>query len=116
MGYTLGPGTSRGPETIVKTFTDVGRYWNVEAFETEALFGSGEHAALFGRFTYRSVVQGAQVTSPFVVYVKVVDGLCTYMQFMEDTFATTASFKSSRTWQIWSNPNGDEISVWRVMQ
>ena len=27
-------GTSRGPESIVKTFVDVGRYWQVQAFRT----------------------------------------------------------------------------------
>ena len=28
-------GTSRGPESIVKTFLDVGRYWQVQAFEPD---------------------------------------------------------------------------------
>ena len=30
-------GTSRGPESIVKTFVDVSRYWEVQSFEPEAL-------------------------------------------------------------------------------
>jgi len=35
-------GTSKGPEGIVQTFVDVGRYWEKRAFAVEALFGSGE--------------------------------------------------------------------------
>lgn len=101
-------GTSHGPESIVQTFLDVGRYWEVLAFEVKALFGSGEHVALFGSFTYRSTVMKKTVTSPFAVYAKVQDGLCTYMQFMEDTLATSESFRSSGAWTFRSNPN-DEI-------
>ena len=45
-----------GAESIVQTFIDVARYWKRLSFETEALFGSGENVAMFGRFTYSSVV------------------------------------------------------------
>jgi uncharacterized protein len=64
-------GTSRGPESIVKTFVDVSRYWGVQSFETEALFGSEAYAAMFGRFTYRSTVLSKVVTSPFAAFAKV---------------------------------------------
>jgi uncharacterized protein len=104
-------GTSRGPEAIVQTFVDVGRYWRIDAFEVEALFGSGENVAVFGRFTYTSTVLSKTVTSPFACFARVRDGLCTYLQFMEDTFATADSFRSSGSWTIRSNPNGEEISV-----
>lgn len=104
-------GTSLGPGAIVQTFIDVGRYWSKEAFEEIALFGDDRYAALFGRMTYRSTVLGKQVTSPFAVYVEVVDGMCRHMQFMEDTFATTSSFRSGGQWSIKSNPNGEEITV-----
>jgi ketosteroid isomerase-like protein len=33
-------GTSRGPAAIVPTFVDFGRYWEIDAFEIEALFGA----------------------------------------------------------------------------
>lgn len=58
----------------MKTYVDVGLYWSVEAFESRAVFGDGENAAMFGSFTYRSTVLGKQETSLFPVYVKVVDG------------------------------------------
>ena len=47
-------GTSRGPESIVRTFVEVGRFWEIQAFETEALLGGDDMAAMFGRFTYKS--------------------------------------------------------------
>ena len=104
-------GTGHGPEGIVQTFVDVDRYWETLEFKSEALFGDDSNAAMFGRFTYRSRVLGKEVTSPFAVYVRVAEGMCVYMQFMEDTFATTESFRSGGSWQIRSNPNGEEISV-----
>ena len=104
-------GTSYGPSAIVQTFVDVGRYWTNEGFEEIAFFGDERYAALFGRMTYRSTVLGKQVTSPFAIYVEVVDGICRHMQFMEDTFATTDSFRSGGQWKIQSNPDGEEITV-----
>ena len=100
-----------GPESIVKTFIDVARYWEVLSFEPEALFGSGEFAAMFGRFTYKSTVLGKTVTSPFAVFARCKDGRCTYLQFMEDTFATGASFRSGGSWTFRSDPNGETIAI-----
>lgn len=104
-------GTQQGPDAIVKTFVDVGRFWSVEDFEPRAAFGDAENAAMFGSFTYRSTVLGKQVTSPFAVYAKVVDGKCTYLQFMEDTLATTESFRKGGEWAIHSDPEGSEIVI-----
>jgi hypothetical protein len=103
--------TSHGVESLVKTFVDVENFWRVNSFSIEAAFGQDEHVALFGRFTYTSTVLEKQVTSPFAVYAKVVDGRCTYMQFMEDTFATGASFRSGGAWTFRSDPNGGEVTV-----
>jgi uncharacterized protein len=103
-------GTSRGPQSIVKTFVDVGRFWQVQSFETEALFGTEEFAAMFGRFTYKSTVMKKTVTSPFAVFARFKDGRCSYLQFMEDTLATSASFRSGGQWTFKSDPNGVEVA------
>jgi uncharacterized protein len=103
-------GTSKGPQAIVQTFVDVGRYWENVAFEVEALFGDDQHAAMFGKFVYKSTVMGKLVTSPFAVFCKASGGRCTYLQFMEDTLATSASFKSGGAWTFKSNPNGEAVS------
>ena len=104
-------GTSHGVKSLVKTFVDVGNFWRVDSFSIEAAFGQDEQVAVFGRFTYTSTVLGKQVTSPFAIYAKVIGGRCTYMQFMEDTFATGASFRSGGAWTFRSDPNGGEITI-----
>jgi len=104
-------GTSHGPESIVNTFTDVRRFWDVLSFEPEALFGSDVCAAMFGRFTYKSTVLGKTVTTPFAVFAKCQDGRCTYLQFMEDTFATGASFRSGGSWKFCSDPKGEQVVI-----
>ena len=83
-----------GPQAIIDTFTTVNTIWANEAFEVQALFGSGEHVAVFGSFTYRSRTLGKACTSPFSIWCKVNgDGKVTYMQFMEDTLGSTDTFK-----------------------
>jgi uncharacterized protein len=104
-------GTSHGPESIVRTFVDVSRFWQVQSFEPEALFGSDTYAAMFGRFTYKSTVLSKVVTSPFAVFAKFKDGRCCYLQFMEDTFATGSSFRSGGNWTFWSDPSGGSVTI-----
>jgi hypothetical protein len=103
-------GTSHGPQSIVKTFVDVGRFWKVKSFEKEAMFSDGENVAIFGRFTYESTVLSKTVISPFAVFAKVHNGRCSYMQFMEDTLATSASFRSGGKWIFHSDPQGKEVT------
>jgi hypothetical protein len=104
-------GTSKGPESIVKTFVDVGRFWTIESFEKEAQFTDGENVAIFGRFTYTSSVLSKTVTSPFAVFAKVQKGRCSYLQFMEDTFATGDSFRKGGRWLFHSDPDGGEVMI-----
>jgi uncharacterized protein len=102
-------GTGHGAERIVKTFVDVDRFWEKVDFRSEALFGDNERAAMFGRFTFRSRVLGKVVTTPFSVFARVSNGRCTYLQFMEDTFATGASFRSGGAWKFHGDPDGQEV-------
>jgi len=104
-------GTSTGPENFVFTFSNVARFWTIEAFEITDMFGAEDKVAVFGSFTYRSVTQGIAVTSPFSILAKVTDGKITYFQFMEDTFATARSFRSGGTWTIQSDPDSASFEV-----
>jgi uncharacterized protein len=104
-------GTSYGPESIVKTFSNVGRFWKVKSFKKEVTLTDGVNVAILGRFTYESTVLSKTVTSPFSVFARVRDGRCTYMQFMEDTFATGASFRSGGKWTFHSDPTGKEVTI-----
>jgi uncharacterized protein len=104
-------GTSRGVESLVKTFVDVGRYWRANEFSIETIFEQGANVAVFGRFSYTSTVLSKTVSSPFAIFAKVSDGRCNYMQFMEDTFATGASFRSGGAWTFRSDPLGGEVTI-----
>jgi uncharacterized protein len=104
-------GTSLGVESLVKTFVDVYRFWHVDSFSIETIFAEDDNVAVFGRFAYTSTVLTKQVTSPFAIFAKVSDGRCSYMQFMEDTFATAASFRSGGAWRFRSDPSGEEVII-----
>lgn len=97
-------GTYSGPQSIVSTFERVRRFWHQDDFQIEDLFGDESRAAVFGRMTYTSTVLGKTITSPFTVFVRVTDGRISYMQFMEDTFMTSSSFRSHGTWYFVSDP------------
>ena len=104
-------GTQTGPDAIVNTYSKVQRYWTSEAFEIRDIFSSGENVAVFGSFTYRSKTVGRAVTSPFSILAKVRDGRVTYMQFMEDTFGTAATFRTGGTATFHSDPDGAEVTL-----
>jgi len=104
-------GTGRGVDAISKTFHDVSEYWTIDSFTPEAVFGEDENVAVFGRFTYTSTKLRKSVTSPFAIFCKVNGGKVTYMQFMEDTFATAASFRSGGSWKFQSDPHDGEVEI-----
>lgn len=104
-------GTNQGARGLVQTFIDVGRYWTTENFEIQDSFENKDGAAIFGSFTYTSISLGRTVTSPFAVLARGQDGKLSYVQFMEDTFATARSFRESGEYLIKASPDGSEIRV-----
>jgi uncharacterized protein len=104
-------GTNQGPDAILKTFHDVAKFWSIESFTPEDVFGEKENVAVFGRFTYTSTKLRKTVTSPFAILCRVKDGKITYMQFMEDTFCTASSFRAGGTWKFQSDPAGGEVQI-----
>jgi ketosteroid isomerase-like protein len=93
-------GTRKGPKAYSYTFMRVANYWNIEDFTVTDTIASGENVAIFGRFTYRSVTVGHVFTSPFSILAKVRDGKMTYFQFLEDTYASSSSFRQSGSWTV----------------
>jgi uncharacterized protein len=104
-------GTSEGAAALVQTFVDVENYWTIDDFKIEDSFENEDGAAIFGSFTYTSKTLGKTVTSPFSVLARGENGKLSYVQFMEDTFATVRSFRESGTYHIKANPNGSEDDV-----
>ncbi|WP_321967814.1 nuclear transport factor 2 family protein [Burkholderia cepacia] len=104
-------GGGKGPESFVRTFEAVGRYWKNERFEISEIFSSGENVAVFGVFQYKSNTAGKRTTSPFAILAKVKDGQIVYFQFMEDTFATASTFRVGGSWKIHSDPDGPVFDI-----
>lgn len=104
-------GTTKGTEGLVQTFIDVGRYWTVDDFQFQDSFENKDGAAIFGTFTYTSTTLGNTVTSPFAVLTRGGNGKLSYVQFMEDTFATVGSFRESGEYHIKANPDGSETDA-----
>ena len=100
-----------GPKGINWVFATVARFWRIDKFEPLQVFGDDRYAAAFGRFTYTSVVLEKTVTTPFAILIEAKGEQITYMQFMEDTFATAASFQVAGAATYHSDPDGEPFSL-----
>jgi ketosteroid isomerase-like protein len=85
--------------------------WENQAFNVTTMFGSDENVAVFGDFRYKSNSLGKVVSSPFSILVKVVDGQVTYLQFLEDSYATAASFRKDGTWTVQTEAGAEPFRV-----
>ena len=93
-------GTSHGPQAFFGNLSEMFTRWENQAFNVTTMFASGENVAVFGDFRYRSRSLDKVVTSPYAILVKVVNGKVTFVQFLEDSYATAASFRSGGTWTV----------------
>lgn len=104
-------GTAQGPQSVVDTYTQVGKYWTSKELTITDRLETGDRAAVFGHFTYESKTQQKTIKSPFCINVRIVDERIAYMQFMENTFGTASTFKEGGRWQLQSNPDGEQVAV-----
>ena len=104
-------GTSHGPQAFLDNLGTMFTRWENQAFNVTAMFASDENVAVFGDFRYRSHSLGKVVSSPFSIFLKVVDGQVTYLQFLEDSYATASSFRKSGSWTVQTEPDAELIEV-----
>lgn len=102
-------GTSQGRDVYTYTFSNVGTYWNVDDFQITDMLAEDKTVAVFGQFTYTSVHAKNTFTSPFSIKAIVEDGLIQYFQFMEDTYASAASFRVDGHWNIQQDSDPSKI-------
>jgi ketosteroid isomerase-like protein len=98
-------GTSHGPQAFLDALGAIFERWEKQAFNVTTMFGDYENVAVFGDFQYKSRSLGKVVTSPFSIHVRVVDGQVSYVQFLEDTYATAGSFRKEGTWTVQTEPD-----------
>jgi uncharacterized protein len=104
-------GTSHGPQAFLENLGEMFSRWENEAFNVRTIFASEENVAVFGDFRYRSNSLGKVVSSPFSILVKVVDGKVTYLQFLEDSYATAASFRKDGSWTVQTEAGAAPFAV-----
>ena len=100
-----------GREGVLYTFRTLNTFWHIEDFTIKDIFCSGENVAVFGSFTVHSKRLDKIFVSPFSVHAKVRDGQVIYMQYMEDTFGTGATFRREGVWTFAGDPSGAEVQV-----
>jgi uncharacterized protein len=104
-------GTSHGPQAFIGRLTMMFTRWENQAFNVTTMFASGENVAVFGDFRYKSHSLGKVVSSPFSILVKVVEGMVTYVQYLEDSYATAASFRQEGSWTVQTEPAAQPFRV-----
>ena len=104
-------GTSHGPQAFLGNLGKMFARWENQAFNVTTMFASGENGAVFGDFRYKSKSLGKVVSSPFSILAKVVDGKMTYLQFLEDSYATAASFRTGGRWTVQTEPGAELFQV-----
>ena len=104
-------GTSYGPKAFLDNLGTMFTRWENQAFNVDAIFGSDENVAVFGDFRYKSHSLSKVVSSPFSIFMKVVDGQVTFLQFQEDTYATASSFRKDGSWTIQTEPGTTPFQV-----
>ena len=104
-------GTSHGRQAFFRNLTEMYSRWENQAFNVTTMLASGENVAVFGDFRYKSNSLGKVVSSPFSILVKVVDGKVTYLQFLEDSYATAASFRKDGSWTVQLEAGAEPFQV-----
>ena len=104
-------GTSHGPQAVLGNLVTMFTRWDNQAFNVTTMFAADENVAVFGDFRYRSHSLGKVVSSPFSILVKVVDGKVTYLQFLEDSYATAASFRKDGSWTVQTEAGTEPYQV-----
>ena len=104
-------GTSKGPQAFLDNLRMMFTRWENQEFNVTALFGSDENVAVFGNFRYKSHSLGKVVSSPFSIFVKVIDGQVAYLQFQEDSYATASSFRKDGSWTVQTEPEAAAFKV-----
>jgi ketosteroid isomerase-like protein len=104
-------GTSHGPQAFLDNLSGMFTRWENQAFNVTTMFASDENVAVFGDFRYKSNSVGKVVTSPFSILLKVIDGRVTHLQFLEDSYATAASFRKDGSWIVQTEAGAEPFEV-----
>ena len=104
-------GTHKGPQALADVFGAIQQFWKTLDFKVTDTIEQGSRVAFFGSFTYKSNATGREITSPFSLLARFEGDKVAYVQFLEDSYGTSGSFKTGGTARFHSDPAGKEIKV-----
>ena len=104
-------GTHKGPQALFDVFAAIRRYWTTLDFKVTDAVEQESRVALLGSFTYKSIVTGKEITSPFALLARFQGEKVAYLQFLEDSYGTAGSFKTGGAKRFHADPAGQEIEV-----
>ena len=104
-------GTHKGPAELPKVFTAIQAFWKTLDFKVTDVIEQGDRVAFFGSFTYKSNVTGREITSPFSLLARFEGDKVAHIQFLEDSYGTSGSFKTGGSTTFHSDPAGKEIAI-----
>ena len=104
-------GTHKGPQALPDVFHAIQRFWKTLDFKVTDAIEQGSRVALFGSFTYKSIVTGKEITSPFGLLARFEGDKVAYVQFLEDSYGTASSFKTGGATRFHSDPSGREVEI-----
>src|SRR5690242_18698281 len=84
-------GTSRGPQAFLDNLDTTFMRWENQALNVTTMFRLGGERGRVQGLPLPVPLARRVVTSLFSILLKVVDGRVTYMQFLEDSYATASS-------------------------
>jgi len=104
-------GTHKGPQALPDVFAAMQRFWKTLDFKVTDTIEQGSRVAFFGSFTYKSIVTGKEITSPFSLLARFEGDKVAYVQFLEDSYGTAGSFKTGGATRFHSDPSGKEVEA-----
>jgi ketosteroid isomerase-like protein len=104
-------GTHKGPQALSDVFGAIQRFWKTIDFKVTDTVEQGSRVAFFGSFTYKSIVTGREITSPFALLARFEVDKVAYVQFLEDSYGTAGSFKTGGATRFHSDPSGKEVEI-----
>ena len=103
-------GTRHSPAEVKEVYALLLANLELLAFEPKVAFGSGENAAMFGKFRFRSKITGKVVDSEWAIRAAVHDGRITYFQFYEDDYTISSTFRRGGRWDVATHLEPEPVS------
>jgi uncharacterized protein len=99
------------PSAFLDNLSTMFTRWENEAFTVTTMFASSDNVAVFGDFRYRSHSSARSSPHRSRSSSRSSTEQVIYLQFLEDSYATAASFRQSGSWTVQTEPGAQPFEV-----